>query len=216
VAELRRHRIVEGRVVDVGCGPGVAAQRFVRAGYDVLGIDVSRDMLALGRAAAPAATFRHGSFADAELPGGSAAVTLFGEVLNYDFSPQASEHIAGFFARAHAALPPGGLLVLDVAGPGRFPDGPERTFFEGRDWAILVDASEDRRARELTRRMTVFRRAGGGEWRRTEAEHHQRLYPASAIVEMLRDAGFRARILKAYEGDEPFAPGHRAFIATRA
>ena len=214
MAELRKRKLVEGRIVDVGCGPGIAAQRFVRAGYDVLGIDVSRDMLALARQTAPAATFRHGSFVDADLPD-CVAVTALGEVLNYDFAPDAEDHIAAFFARARAALRPGGILVLDVAGPGRLAGGPERSWFDGRDWAILVETSEERRARELTRRMTVFRRAGGGEWRRTEAEHHQRLYPASRIVELLRDAGFRAPDPAAYEGEEPFAAGHRAFVATR-
>jgi hypothetical protein len=140
-------------------------------------------------------------------------VTAIGEVLNYDVSAEAEEHLVSFFARAHAALRPDGLLVLDVAGPGRIPaDGPVRTWSEGSDWAILVETAEDRRAHELTRRMTVFRRTGGG-WRRTETEHRQRLYPASAVVALLRDAGFRARILRSYEGDEPLAPGHRALIA---
>jgi SAM-dependent methyltransferase len=215
VAELRRRRVFDGLVVDVGCGTGVAARRFVRAGYEVLGIDASRDMLALARQAAPAATFRHGSFVDAELPADCVAVTAIGEVVNYDTTPEAEEHLAAFFARAHAALRPKGLLVLDVAGPGRVPDGgPRRSWSEGGDWAILVETAEDRPAHELTRRMTVFRRAGGG-WRRTETEHRQRLHPASAIVALLRDVGFRARILRAYEGDEEFAPGHRAIVSTR-
>jgi SAM-dependent methyltransferase len=215
VADLRRRRVLEGLVVDVGCGTGVAARRFVRAGYDVLGVDPSRDMLALARAAAPTATFRHGSFVDAELPAGCVAVTAIGEVLNYDVTVEAEDHLAAFFARAHAALHPKGLLALDVAGPGRVPGGgPQRTWSEGRDWAILVDTSEERRARELTRRMTTFRRTGNG-WRRTETEHRQRLHPASEVLGLLRDAGFRARILRSYEaGGESLAPEHRVLLAT--
>jgi SAM-dependent methyltransferase len=218
VANLRRRRSVEGLVVDIGCGTGVAARRLIRAGYDVLGIDTSRDMLALARRAAPAATFRHGSFVDFELPADCVAVTAIGEVLNYDATAEAEDHIAGFFSRAHAALRPGGLLVLDAAGPGRVPGGgPVRTWSEGADWAILVETSEDRRARVLTRRMTTFRRApaGGGGWRRTEAEHRQRLHPATDILRLLRDAGFQARIQRSYDGGEPFAPGHRVVIASR-
>ena len=222
VAQLRRRRMVEGLIVDVGCGSGVAARRFVRAGYDVLGLDVSRDMLALARRAAPGATFRHGSFADAELPQGCVAVTTMGEVLNYDVSPDAEARIAAFFARAHAALRPGGLLALDVAGPNRIPGGgPVRTWAQGADWAVLVETSEDAAAGELTRRMTVFRRVpregrAGDGWRRAEAEHRQRLHPASTIADLLRAAGFRVRILRSYQpGGAPFAPGHRALLATR-
>jgi hypothetical protein len=91
--------------------------------------------------------------------------------------------------------------------------GPERSWAEGDDWAILVETTEDRRRRELTRRVVTFRRAGG-PWRRTETEHHQRLYPATGIVTLLRQTGFRARILRGYTG-EAFAPGHRVLIASR-
>jgi SAM-dependent methyltransferase len=215
VADLRRRRILAGLVVDVGCGTGVAARRFVRAGYDVLGLDPSRDMLALARRAAPAATFRPGSFADAELPRDCVAVTATGEVVNYDLTTEAEAHIAAFFGRAHAALRPGGLFALDVAGPGRVPGGgPERTWRQDGDWAILVETSEERRARELTRRMTTFRHVDRG-WRRGETEHRQRLHAATTILGLLREAGFRARVLRSYEpGGEPLAPGHRVLAAT--
>jgi SAM-dependent methyltransferase len=214
VAELRARGIVDGLVVDVGCGSGVTARRLILAGYDVLGLDASRSMLALARGRAPRATFRRESFLDAQLPPGCAAVTAIGEVLNYHVAAGAEEDLGDFFARAHSALRPGGLLVTDVAGPGRVPGGgPSRLWAEGDDWAVLVEASERRRARELTRRIITFRRAAG-RWRRTETEHHQRLYPATEIATLLRQAGFRARILRGYTG-EPFAPGHRGLIGVR-
>lgn len=216
VSELRRRGALDGLVVDVGCGSGVTAKRLIRAGYDVLGLDASRDMLALARRAAPRATFRQASFAEAELPGGCAAVTAVGEVLNYDVAQDAEEHVAGFFARAHAALRPGGLLMLDVAGPGRVPGGgPFRTWHEGTGWAVLVESTEAGEPPELRRHIVTFRRRPGHGWARTETEHAQRLYPPAGIAELLRGAGFRARILRAYDG-EPFAPGHRGFLATRA
>ncbi len=215
VAELRRRGVSEGLVVDVGCGSGVTAKRLIRAGYDVLGLDASRDMLALARRAAPAATFRHASFTEAELPSGCVAVTAVGEVLNYDVAPDAEEHVGEFFSRVRAALAPGGLFVLDLAGPGRVPGGgPWRTWSQGAGWAVLVETSESARERMLDRHIVTFRRHSGRGWVRTEAHHRQRLYPASDIVARLRDTGFRARILRSYDG-EPFAAGHRGFLATR-
>jgi SAM-dependent methyltransferase len=214
VAELRSRRVVDGLVVDLGCGSGVAARRLVRAGYDVLGVDPSPAMLALARRRAPRATFRRGSFLDAELPPGCVAVTAIGEVLNYHVGAEAEQDLEGFFVRAHSALRPRGLLVLDIAGPGRVPGGgATRSWAEGDDWAILVEVSERPGGHELSRRMVTFRRTAG-RWRRTEVEHHQRLYAAAAIAALLRQAGFRARILRGYTG-ETFAPGHRALIASR-
>lgn len=214
VAELRARGVVDGLVVDIGCGSGVAARRLTLAGYDVLGLDPSRAMLALARRRAPRATFRRASFLDAEMPPGGVAVTAIGEVLNYHVAAEAERDLEGFFARVHAALRPGGLLVLDVAGPGRVPGGgPNRSWDEGDDWAVLVEVSEKPRLHELTRRIVTFRRTAG-RWRRTETEHHQRLYSASQVATLLRGAGFRTRILRGY-GGEPFAPGHRVLLASR-
>lgn len=214
VAELRGRGVVDGLAVDVGCGSGVTARRLILAGYDVLGMDPSQDMLALARRRAPRATFRRGSFLDTDLPTECVAVTAIGEVLNYHFAAAAAEDLGDFFARARSALRPGGLLVIDIAGPGRVPGGgPTRSWAEGDDWAVLVEASEHRHARELTRRIITFRRVGG-RWRRSDTEHHQRLYPATDIAVLLRRTGFRTRILRGYTG-EPVAPGHRVLVASR-
>ena len=78
------------------------------------------------RAAAPAARFEIASWVDAELPP-CAAVTAIGEVVNYGFDPRGGDAaLHALFARVHAAVAPGGVFVLDVAGPGRVPGGGPR------------------------------------------------------------------------------------------
>lgn len=212
LAEAAARRVVEllGRpsfVVELGCGSGASSRLLTEAGHDVLGIDASEAMLALARRNAPAATVRHGCLPDVEIPPCD-AVTAIGEVLNY-VEGDAGELVR----RVHTALRPGGVFVLDVAGPGRVPgDGPERRWTASDDWAVLVEAEEA--AGTLTRRITTFRDAGGGLHRRATVVHRQRLYPASEVLTLLRAAGFRARTLRGY-GGRPVAPGHRAFVARR-
>jgi nucleoside-diphosphate-sugar epimerase len=53
----------------------------MEAGHDVLGIDSSRAFIELARERAPRASFRVGSFADANLPEDCDAVLAIGEVL---------------------------------------------------------------------------------------------------------------------------------------
>ncbi|HET6881614.1 MAG TPA: methyltransferase domain-containing protein, partial [Pirellulales bacterium] len=65
---LRRSEADRGLVVDLGTGSGIVAEQLSLAGYDVLGIDLSADMLALARRRAPHATFRQQSLVDAEIP----------------------------------------------------------------------------------------------------------------------------------------------------
>jgi SAM-dependent methyltransferase len=211
VTLLRGHGRTSGLVVELGCGSGISSRLLVDAGYDVLGIDSSPAMIELARARVPEATFRVGSFVDAELPR-SAAVTAFGEVLNYVFDERSSEReLRRLFDRVHAALEPGGLLVCDLVGEGR---RSTRIWSAGADWAVLVEADEDRRRRMLTRRITTFREVDGA-YRRSEEVHRQRLYPAATIAALLRRTGFRVRIRRSY-GPLELRPEVRAFVARRA
>lgn len=210
---LTERGIEDGLVVELGCGSGTSAAILTGAGYDVLGIDSSPEIIALARRKAPRAAFRVESFVDAELPP-CVAVTAIGEVLNYLLdernTPAALRRLLG---RVHAALEPGGLFLLDVAGPGRVR-GSERNWIAGEDWAVLMEASERAAPPTLTRAITTFRRAGK-HYRRSEELHRQRLYRASEMLAALRAAGFRARALRGYAG-ERFAPGHSVLLATRA
>lgn len=204
-----------GRVVDLGCGSGTWARRLTDAGHDVLGIDASAAMIALARAAAPAATLRAGSFVDARLPPCD-AVTALGEVFNYLFDARNGEPaLLLLFRRIHAALRPGGVLVFDVSTPGRVPGGgPTRDFRIGDGWVVLVERTEDRRRRALTRAITTFRRVGA-RWRRDDELHRLRLYRPRDVLAALRRSGFRARTLRGY-GELTFPPGVVGFLARRA
>jgi 2-polyprenyl-3-methyl-5-hydroxy-6-metoxy-1,4-benzoquinol methylase len=46
-----------GRVLDVGCGPGLTARRLAAAGYDVTGVDYNERAVAFGELLVPEATF---------------------------------------------------------------------------------------------------------------------------------------------------------------
>jgi SAM-dependent methyltransferase len=57
-----------GTVVDLGSGSGIMAARLTASGFDVIGIDRSPAMIALGEQEAPGARFVLGSLWDADLP----------------------------------------------------------------------------------------------------------------------------------------------------
>jgi SAM-dependent methyltransferase len=213
-----------GLVVDLGCGSGIWARTLLDAGYGVLGVDASADLLAIARERAPSARFVHGSLFDAELPAGCAAVTAIGECLSYAVDARAGrESVAALLRRIHAALRPGGLLLFDVAGPGIEPQ-PRRTWTAGEDWVVCVEAAEDAPARELTRAIVVFRRAGeragegagdGGAWRRSDERHVLRLYDRDELVCDLQAAGFADVEALGAWGSLGLRPGHVALAARR-
>ena len=184
----------EGTVVDLGCGSGILARIMSDAGYDVRGVDISEDMIALARANAPGATFVHASLLDVELPH-AVAVTAIGEALNYATDPRAGlGEIERLAARVHAALDLAGLFLFDVATPGRHGADVVRKFHERGDWSMFVRLEEHDDG-SLDRRMTVFRAAGDdGLYRRTEEHHVLRLYDPSALTVALERVGFEVEV----------------------
>jgi SAM-dependent methyltransferase len=211
---LRRGGAGRGLVIDLGCGSGLLAREVAAAGYDVLGIDFSAAMIALARKRVPHGRFRVESFLNAELPA-CVAVTAVGECFNYLFDRgNTKRELWKLFRRIHEALCPGGLLVFDVAEPGRVPGpAPRRSYGEGDDWAVLVTVAEDRRRRLLTREITSFRKVGK-LYRRDQEVHQLRLLTRSELTAQLRGIGFRVQVLSGY-GSLRFAPGHIGFLARK-
>jgi 2-polyprenyl-6-hydroxyphenyl methylase / 3-demethylubiquinone-9 3-methyltransferase len=108
--ELKLRPFAGLSLVDVGCGGGLLAEPLARQGFDVLGIDASRENIAAAsthaRATKPAPAYR---FARAE--------DLAQERLSFDaaVAMEILEHVADrddFLQTCASLVKPGGLLVL--------------------------------------------------------------------------------------------------------
>ena len=189
-------------------------RELLRAGYRVLGIDISEAMVEIARARAPGAEFRVGSLFEAELPPCD-AVTAISEVLNYLFDPENEERgLDGVFGRVYEALRPGGVFVFDVLGPGQVPPGTtSRGWSAGEDWAVLNEQEEDAGRGTMERRIINFREVGE-HYRREDEVHRVRLHGPEEVAGGLERAGFEVRTVASY-GDYALGQNHAAFVARR-
>lgn len=209
---LRDANIVEGTVIDFGCGSGIWAAELGSAGYDVVGVDISPAMLEIARQRAPRATFHQSSFREFQLPR-CRAVTALGEVFNYLFDESHSEReLAELCGRIYAALEPGGLLIFDVADTERHRSS-KQMFTEGEDWACLVEYQHDDELKQLGRRIISFRKIGD-LYRRSEEIHRQQLFSEQQILGMLAKQGFEARSMRSY-GDYRLGAGVIGYAARK-
>lgn len=183
------------RVLDLGCGAGDLAAAL--PGMHVWGIDLSQAMVEMAQAKVPDGEFVVGSIHGIDFPSAEAAV-LCGEVVNYLFDERAADGLELLLRRIHASLPPGGVLLFDVAGPGR-ADPPTKGQVDGNGWNVEFAAHEEG---TLLVRDIISRTPD-----EAVCEHHKlRLWSDQEVDQALLAAGFRFQRLPGYAG-RPLGPG---------
>ncbi len=199
----------EGLVIDLGCGAGDLAGPVRDAGFDYLGIDVSPDMIALARNRHPDVRFDQGSAFDLPDVRGVTAIAAVGEVINYATDARAgAAGLTPWLRRCRDLLEPGGLLLLDVAGPLRAEPEPRTRVWAGDDYRLEVTVSTDASRQVLRREITVDDAAG-----RTTEVHELHLIEPVEVMAALRVAGFRGTALDGYTPELPFPRGWSGFLA---
>jgi SAM-dependent methyltransferase len=178
---------VGARVLDVPCGHGRHAHLLAEAGYDVQGVDLSRDLLALAQKRGTAANLKYTRADMRRLPPSwsgrfDAVLNLFTS-FGFFLDPGDDARVIAGFARV---LKPGGLLMWH----GGSRDGVMARFLE-RDWWTTRNGTVIGHEREfdpLSGVLTV-RSIWRGPKRSGEREHRIRLYTATRLAELCRDAG---------------------------
>ncbi|MDR3692219.1 MAG: class I SAM-dependent methyltransferase [Fimbriimonas sp.] len=102
-----------GRILDLGCGPGLYAERLAALGHKVTGIDFAPAAIRYARERVPDADFRLGDMRSIEYGSGyDLVMLLFGEI-----GPFCPEERRSILARAAQATVEDGLFVLEVHRP---------------------------------------------------------------------------------------------------
>jgi len=175
------------RILDVGCGYGRHALPLTRKGYDVVGVDLSMDLLRHGLALAKAEGLTiklvHGDMRDLNFKQVFNAALCMDTTFGYF-----SDHENLLILRSiFASLKPGGRFVLDVANRDRAIQlMPQRNWWEGDGCLVQEDVEfNDRTSRLSVRRFLVFSNG-------TQREYgvSLRLFSCHDLVSMLELVGF--------------------------
>jgi SAM-dependent methyltransferase len=198
-----------GSVLDVPCGDGRLSARLAAAGYDVTGVDVSPEAVALARATGANARFLEGDLR--ALPDGPFdAVLSWGNSFGYLTPAETARSLAEF----RRVLKPGGTLVLEsmTVAESMLPRGIEPS----REWefgGVTMKATNRYRASE-SRLESEYVFEADGTVERASAAHH--IHTTGEVVRLLRDAGFEHVELRGPDGTSPYELGAGKLIAVAA
>ena len=191
---FRRSPLPIRTVLDLACGTGAITCLLARRGYEMIGVDLSAEMLSVAAEKARDLTgvipplFLQQPMEDLDLYGTIDAGVCCLDSVNYVTRPK---DLLRAFRRVHLFLEPGGLFLFDVNTPEKL---------EGLDGGMFIDETDDtycvwradyaRRSRICTYGFDLFFREEDGLWRREEEVHQERAYTVEELTHMLREAGF--------------------------
>jgi len=194
ISLLEEHGIGKGStLLDAGCGTGQITVRLAKAGYDMIGVDLSPEMLSLARALSESESvsplFLCQDISEIDLYGTVRAAISTLDSLNYLTKKEAFE---SFFSRIRNFIEPGGLLIFDLNTKYKF----ERVYGDNdyilEDDGVFCGWSNHYSAstRLASFSLSIFERLQNGDYARRDEYQQERFYPDSTVKKLLDRFGF--------------------------
>ncbi len=213
---LKEYRIEEGVVCELGCGTGKMTRLLADAGYDMIGVDMSEDMLAIASMENPQQIlYLCQDMRELELYGTVAAVVSVCDSMNYLLE---EDDLLEVFQRVNEYLEPGGVFLFDLNTIYKYETLlGETTICENRPegsfiWENYYDAEEQINEYDLT----LFIQEKENLYRKFEETHYQRGYSMEKIRTLLEEAGME--FVTAYDActkNPPRENSERIYIVAR-
>ena len=192
---LSIYGVRNGKVCECACGTGGLTIPLYRRGFQMTGVDISREMLweaaQKSRKQGIAMPFVQQDMRALNLHRPMDAVLATCDGVNYLLT---EEDLLSFFRAAHRAIKPGGALVFDVSTPYKLQhvlcsglmaeDRENITYMWQNSW--------NEKQRTVSLDLVFFVREKENQYRRIEEHQKQRAWDEKTLKENLWHAGFRA------------------------
>ncbi len=179
-------------VIDLACGTGVITAALAEKGYEMIGVDLSAEMLDIAKKRAEnakcavAPIFINQDLTELDLYGTADAAICSFDGMSYIHPDDINEvfHRLSYFVR------PGGLVIFDVNTEDKFRRMDGQTYIDEDDELFCVwrtDYYEDERA--CVYGVDLFWREGE-LWRRGSEEHTEYAHSEAELTAALENNGF--------------------------
>ena len=225
-------------LAELGCGTGSMTRLLAEAGYDMIGIDLSEEMLDIARYEHPEEEYDilylNQDMREFELYGTVAAVISVCDSMNYITS---EEELLQVFKLVNNYLDPGGYFIFDMKTAYNYEVlMGDRVIAENReDCSLIWENYFDKETGINQYDITIYTKAEfeeeeTDEWEEEDAEqeslpplyerleesHIQRAYPVETVISLLKEAGLE--FVAVYGGctkEAPKADSDRVYFVAR-
>ena len=190
----RLHETENPLVVDLACGTGTMTLFLANKGFDMIGVDISMDMLAEAQQksyeAGQQILFLAQDMRKLDLFGTVDAVVSVCDGINYILTP---EDLSTVFKRVILFLNPGGVFIFDMNTEYKFKELLGQQSFEAKTEngaAYELDNHYDEKTKVNEYRVLFYNKEDLEENEPFTEIHKQRAYSVDDVIRMLENTGF--------------------------
>ena len=214
---LKQENLTPRTAVDLACGTGSVTAILARKGLQVIGVDMSEEMLTVASQKAGEAGlmpwFICQSLQQLRLPRAVDLAVCALDSLDYITDPDDCREA---IRRVYKYLNPGGIFIFDVNTPEKLRAMDGQVFLDEDDDVYCVWRGEfDEETNICSYGMDLFQRRGN-LWERSFEEHCEYAYSAEELVGYLKAAGFtHIRVYGDRRMEAPAEGEQRIYIKAR-
>lgn len=188
---LKRENVHSGILLDLGCGTGILTEMLANKGYDMIGIDLSEDMLNVAMdkkyESGNDILYLNQDMREFELYGTVAAVISVCDSLNYILE---EEELLQVFKLVNNYLDPSGIFIFDMTTENKYLKVGDGTIAENRQEASFIWENTYYKDKKINRYdITIFEQGEDGRYDKYEETHYQKVYNPEKVKELLERAG---------------------------
>jgi len=209
----------DGIVLDLGCGTGSVTELLAKAGFDMIGIDNSEEMLEIAMEKKTEADldilYLLQDMREFELYGTVKAVVSICDSMNYILE---DEDLLEVFRLVHNYLDNDGIFIFDMNTMYKYQEIlADNTFAEDREqssfiWENFYDEEEQINQYDLS----IFVQEEDGRYCKYEETHLQRAYERRCVEELIKESGLELlHVYDAFTRELPAEDSQRIYFVCR-
>ncbi len=189
--EVKLQKVNNPLILDMACGTGTLTRLLKKKGYDMIGTDLSPEMLYVAQEKCPEALFLQQSMEELELYGTVGSICCCLDSINYLTEDGALDHV---FHLCNNYLEPNGLLIFDINSEYKFQNILAENIYTFDNEHVFYTWENDYVEEEkLCDFYLTFFVKEGALYSRFDETHTERCYSENEIRESLQKNGFAVK-----------------------